>query len=97
MTDDQIPRLTKRQWDALGSLLLPVTLGGKITLGPKMAQKLESHGLVEPFEQEIPAAMTDPPWVRVRIKGYQMTSRGHRLYCQWASQQEGAADEGGDG
>jgi len=87
--DDDTPRLTRREWDALGSLLLPVTLGGKITLGQKVAQKLESLGLVEPFEQEIPASMADPPWMRIKIKGYGMTPRGHRLYCEWASTQIG--------
>ncbi|HEY5746657.1 MAG TPA: hypothetical protein VIU12_11310, partial [Chryseolinea sp.] len=77
---DEIPRLTKREWDSLGRLLLPVTLGGKITLGPKIAGKLESLDLVEPFEQEIPASRPSPPWMRVKIQGYRMTPRGHRLY-----------------
>jgi hypothetical protein len=83
---DELPRLTKREWDALGSLLLPISLGGKIKLGPKTAIKLESLGLVEPFEQTLPPGPNDPSWLRVKINGWRMTPWGHFIYCRWASQ-----------
>lgn len=80
-----LPKLTRRQWDALGSLLLPPKLGGKINLGPKMGASLQSHGLVERFEEM--RAFNDglPP---MRIRGWRLTMAGNIAYCLWVGEQD---------
>jgi hypothetical protein len=81
-------KLTRREWDALGSLLLPPKLGGKTTLGPKMAAKLQALGLVEPAEWKIYGIGSSPiDCIPITIKGWRLTMRGNIRYCEWASEQ----------
>jgi hypothetical protein len=77
------PKLTRRKWNALGTLLLPPSMGGKITLGPKTGPKLRDLGLVEEFETKLTG--DGPAWMQITIRGWRLTSRGHVLYCEWAS------------
>jgi hypothetical protein len=71
-------KLTRREWDELGSLLLPPELGGKTTLGPKMAAKLQSLDLVEPFERQIFGRGSSPiDRISLAVKGWQMTVVTH--------------------
>ena len=87
MTEGGLPRLSKRDWDALGSLMLPIQLGGKRKLGPKCAERLLAHGYVEPCEERIFGSGHSPlDRIPVVIKGYRMTLAGNLAYCLWADE-----------
>lgn len=85
---DELPNLRKREWDALGGLLLPPSMGGKISLGPKTGPKLKALGLVEEFDLTIPAKSGQPAWMAIKIRAWQMTALGYRVYCEWSSRQK---------
>lgn len=87
--NDDAPKLSKREWETMGKLLIPPSLGGSTTLGPKTAVKLVALGLVEHYSEPVPARPSDPPWLRMRIMvtGYRLTPRGQLLYCEWADKQ----------
>ena len=42
-------RLTAREWDALGKLMMPIEAGGSRSLGPKLGPKLVALGYAEQF------------------------------------------------
>jgi hypothetical protein len=92
MTDDtpnDTPNLAKHEWEALGKLLIPRSLGGSTTLGPNLAVKFTALGLVVYYSESLPRRPDDPPWLRMRIKvtGYRLTQRGQLLYSAWADEQ----------
>jgi hypothetical protein len=91
-----VNRLSRREWEALGALMLPRDLGGKSTLGQKTAAKLEALGYVERYEKRIGGkgnSVIDR--IPVVIRGWQMTISGNLAYCTWAAAHcEGEPDAG---
>jgi hypothetical protein len=74
------PRLSRKQWEALGSLMIP-TPSGINQLHPATAAKLIGLGLVE--EREILLRGRFP----MRVKTHHQTIAGNLAYCQWAAKQ----------
>lgn len=85
--------MTRKEWEALGKLLLPLNMGGSRHLGPKMAEKLLSLGYVQPSEDRIYGNGDSPiDRIPVIVKGYEMTFAGNAAYCAWADTQPVADD-----
>lgn len=82
-----LPKLSRREWNYLGTLLIPLTMGGKVSLGPKTAKKFKELGLVQESEYVIEPRPGDPAWTRIRIQGWALTPYGNYVYCTWASTQ----------
>jgi hypothetical protein len=86
-SDDPPLKLSKREWNILGTLFVPVEFGGKRRLGPKTALKFVNLGLVEWFEEMLPPERGQPAWLAVKISGYRLTHMGNYYYCRWAGTQ----------
>ncbi len=79
--------MTPKQYDALGSLLLPGTgpHGLKSQLHKATAKRFIDAGLV--VEREV----TLPGRFPVTIKQHDLTMLGNITYCDWAAKQPGEA------
>jgi hypothetical protein len=82
-------KLSKREWERMGPLLLPLGMGGSRRLPPKLATKALLLGLIEPCKERFYGSGKGAiDRIPVIVTGHQFTTMGHAQYCEWAAQQE---------
>ena len=83
-------RLSKREWDALGRLMMPPEYGGKFTVAPKIAAKLLDLGFIRPEERRFYGSGNGAiDHIPVVVTGYSQTLAGNMAFCEWAARQGG--------
>lgn len=86
--DVSLQGFKRRDWERLGMLMLPVEMGGKMTLTPQLAERALAAGLIERKRYEIygkpgRSAVSRLPIV---VEGWVLSPRGHILWCEWCAE-----------
>ena len=76
--------LTRKQWEALGSLGLPREIGGRLQVHPATAKKLLALGYITERQREERDRRGKFTWTE-----HVQTVAGNMAWCAWAAKQKG--------